>query len=68
MAYHPLANDSGGDADSRVNEARKIVTILADCCESMTPKEASFVESMDECTACSVKQLFWLRDIKEKYL
>jgi hypothetical protein len=68
MAYNALSVDSGGDANSRVIEARKIVTMLADCCEAMTPKEASFVESMDECAACTVKQLFYLRDIKDKYL
>jgi hypothetical protein len=68
MTYHPLANDSGGDANDRINEARKIVDMIADCTEAMTPKERSFVESMDGCDSCTVKQLFWLRDIKEKYL
>jgi len=63
-----LGQETGGDADSRVTEAHKIVEMLASVQEEMTSKEASFVESMDNCTTCSGKQLFWLRDIKDKYL
>ena len=66
MSY--LGQETGGDADSRVTEAHKIVEMLASVQEEMTSKEASFVESMDNCTTCSGKQLFWLRDIKDKYL
>lgn len=67
MAYHPLANDSGGSADSRVAEARKLVNMLAGSMDQMTDVERRFVESMDECDQCSPKQLFWLRDLHEKY-
>ncbi len=70
MAYHPLTNESGGDENSRINEARKIVEMLEVCYEEMKANEQSFVNQMadTDCERCSVKQLFWLRDIKDKYL
>ena len=67
MSYHPLANESGGDDLSRAKEARTIVRLLEDVTEQMTQKERDFVEEMNDCDYCSVKQLFWLRDIKSKY-
>jgi hypothetical protein len=36
--------------------------------DDMTPVEKGFVEKMSDTDFCSPKQLFWLRDIKEKYL
>jgi hypothetical protein len=33
----------------------------------MTEKEAEFVDSMDGSNYISPKQLWWLRDLKEKY-
>ena len=66
MSY--IGQETGGDSDSRVTEAHKIVEMLASCQEELTSKEATFVEQMDGCTNCSGKQLFWLRDIKDKYL
>jgi hypothetical protein len=63
-----LGQETGGDAGSRVTEARKIVEMLASVQEQMTPKEQTFVEQMDGASVCSGKQLFWLRDIKDKYL
>ena len=70
MAYHPLANESGGDENSRINEAREIVKMLEVCYEEMKANEQNFVNQMadTDCAWVSVKQLFWLRDIKDKYL
>lgn len=68
MAYHALSNDSGSDEQARIVEARKIVSMLEDYTEQMTPKERGFLEQISESESCSVKQIFWLRDIKEKYL
>lgn len=68
MVYHPLTSESGGDENSRINEAREIVRMLEEFTEEMKPNERSFVESMADCDYCTTKQLFWLRDIKEKYL
>lgn len=63
-----IGQETGGDADSRLTESKKIVEMLLDFMEFMTSKERDFVEQMDEASCCSGKQLFWLRDIKDKYL
>jgi hypothetical protein len=63
-----MFDDSGGDLNSRVTEAHKIVGLLEEFLEQMQPNEKNFVEQMADCDHCSPKQLFWLRDIKEKYL
>lgn len=70
MAYHPLANDTGGTADDRVVEARRIVKMLdgAGVIDEMSPKEQEFAEQMRFCDFASPKQVFWLRDILENYL
>jgi len=63
-----MFNESGGTEEDRVAEAHKIVSMLADLTEQMKLNEAAFVEQMDDCRSCSPKQLFWLRDLKDKYL
>ena len=70
VAYHPLTHESGGDADSRLAEARDLIRMLEDHYEAMTTREQTFIEDMQakDCVGCTVKQLFWLRDIKDKYL
>jgi hypothetical protein len=73
MSYHPLANDTGGTADDRRNEADRILEIIAhECLKTMTPAEYKFLGDMEELKEkrrpISAKQLFWLRDIKDKYL
>lgn len=71
MAYHPLANDSGSDADNRRSEADRILKILKPIdLQSMTVSEEKFMDGMygNDRQPISVKQLFWLRDIKDKYL
>lgn len=77
MAYNTLTKDSGGDNSDRAIEAHKIVVGmgLLDKTEEMKPHEREFVESIAErleqyadLTLVSTKQLFWLRDLKERYL
>ena len=70
MAYHPLANDTGGTAEDRRDEADRIIQILSEHIdfESMEFKEQKFVGQMQDGGRVSPKQLFWLRDIKDKYL
>lgn len=65
MSYHDLSECTLTPAE-RLEEAEKIIKILIDNNIELTPKEESFVQGMQ--TSCSVKQLFWLRDIKDKYL
>lgn len=68
MTYHPLTTESGGDEQSRVNEARTIVRLLEEFSEQLSSKEQNMVESMADCDSCTTKQLFYLRDIKDRYL
>ena len=52
----------------RRQEASRIVNRIQDCVDQMTPAERRFVESMGcDFAPVSVKQLFWLRDLNEKY-
>jgi hypothetical protein len=67
MSYHPLANETGGSADDRRAEADRILIMLEHGPE-MTQKEQKFTERMALGGFVSPKQLFWLRDIKDKYL
>ncbi len=66
--YHPLTTESGGDESSRVKEANVITRLLEEFIDQMPAKERTFVEQMWDCDYCTVKQLFWLRDLKDKYL
>ena len=61
---------TGGDADSRRKEATRLLDMIRDKTEMMTPSELRFVEGMFDDLGQSVtgKQLLWLRDIKDKYL
>lgn len=68
MAYHPLANETGGDEQSRVEEARKICRMLEEHTDEMSQRHKDFVEQMTDCDGCTPKQLFFLRDIKDQYL
>lgn len=68
MSYHDLSSCTL-DAGERRDEARRIFDMICDYMENMTPSERKFVESMgDDFAPVSIKQLFWLRDIKDKYL
>lgn len=65
-----LGQETGGDQDSREVEARSILKMLAEFYAQLNAKELQFVEGREDrdCRGCSGKQLFWLRDIKDKYL
>ena len=63
-----LFQESGADHESRVNEAHDICRMIEGNIDEMSPVERNFVEKMADTDYCSLKQLFWLRDIKEKYL
>lgn len=68
MAYNPLNSESGSDPLSRRKEADRICLILEDKKESMSKKEQDFLDQIAQEIPVSVNQLFWLRDIKDKYL
>jgi hypothetical protein len=68
-----LFNESGHDnIDNRNTEAMRIIEELSNETETMLPHERRFVDDMSHKVdinelRCSVKQLFWLRDLYEKY-
>lgn len=52
----------------RRQEASRIVNRIQDCLDQMAPHERRFVESMNcDFAQVSIKQLFWLRDLGDKY-
>lgn len=65
---HNFGQETGGDDNSRITEAKRIVELLQPRLHAITPREREFVMQMDGASHCSGKQLFWLRDIKDKYL
>jgi len=67
MSYHDLSSCTL-DADERRSEADRIVRMLDGYLEQMTPTESGFIERVGDGIPVSVKQLFWLRDLKDKYL
>ena len=68
MAYHELTKETGGSADNRRAEADRIVKILTEGDVSeFSQKEIDFIHQMEDGGPVSAKQLFWLRDIKDKY-
>lgn len=74
MAYHPLTSDSAQTPERRAEEARDLCRMLADFTESMRMNEREFVEKMTDdldsivSLGCSVKQLYYLRDLKGRYV
>lgn len=74
MAYRATEESSSQSPDERLSEAKRIMEMgLSSVLEEMTFTERQFVETLisdfdDRRTSISVKQLWWLRDLKEKYL
>lgn len=67
MAYHDLSTCTLNE-DERRAEADRIIEMLDPLDESrFTERELDFFRHIGV-GAVSVKQLFWLRDIKDKYL
>ena len=67
MGYNNLSESGMTGSDMR-SEASRIVTMIEDSIDQMTPVERRFVESMgDDFAPVSIKQLFWLRDLRDKY-
>lgn len=65
MSYHDLSECTLTPAE-RMEEATRIIFMLQDYYDELSEKEQAFIESLQ--TSCSVKQLFWLRDIKDRVL
>lgn len=69
MSYHELS-DSGMTAEQRSAERWRIITIMQDndLIGELTAEHKPFVEKMARGGPVSDKQLFFLRDIKDRYL
>ncbi len=68
MTFHPLTKDSGSSAERRREEATDLVAKLTDYSEQLLPHERKFVEDMAEDEReVSVKQLFYLRNLWDKF-
>jgi hypothetical protein len=71
MSYHDL-RECTLTVDERRKEADEILVMLIDGMTvddgDFTIAETRFINSMKSGGYVSVKQLFWLRDIKDKYL
>ena len=68
MSYHDLSECTLSPAE-RLEEAGRIVNMLTatnDTYFKLSLRERSFIDGLQ--TSCSVKQLFWLRDIKDRVL
>jgi hypothetical protein len=67
MSYHDLSESTLSD-DERSAERDRLVGMLLEVEHRMTNVEQSFVSSQRKATwPPSVKQLYWLRDIKDRY-
>lgn len=65
MSYHSLS-ECTLDADERREEATRIVLRIIDI-PGKTQKEVDFIRNMSRNVPVSVAQLFYLRDLGEKY-
>lgn len=66
MSYHDLS-ECTLSPDERVEEKDRLIKMLEGVTD-FTASEIKFLESIESSGYVSVKQLFWLRDIKDKYL
>jgi hypothetical protein len=67
MSYHDLS-ESTLTQEERVAEAVRITSrLIGSCADELTPKEQEFVAHMENADYVSTKQLYWLRDINDKY-
>ena len=69
MSYHDLSECTLSD-DERLDEAKRIAQMLEgdDTIMKLSEKEYSLVRKMKNANFCSTKQLFFLRDIKDRVL
>jgi hypothetical protein len=66
MSYHDLSGCSLSP-DERRAEATRICDIIADDLDSYAPHEQKFIVDISSWDrTVSIKQLFWLRDLKDK--
>jgi CBS domain containing-hemolysin-like protein len=69
VSYHDLS-ECTLSPEERYKEAEEIIQMISEVkdFEDLSESEQSMINSVQHFQICSVKQLFWLRDIKDKYL
>jgi hypothetical protein len=67
MGYHDLSS-STLTPDERLSEAEKIIGMLEGFESELRSNEKDMIVKVEAFGNCSVKQLFWLRDIKARVL
>jgi hypothetical protein len=67
MSYHDLS-ECTLTADERLAEAGRIINMLEGYEGELKSNEQSMMASVESTGTCSVKQLFWLRDLARKIL
>lgn len=63
-----LFQETGGSADDARAEADRILQMLEGFELRMSEREACFVDDCRDGRHITPKMLFWLRDIKDKYV
>jgi hypothetical protein len=67
MSYHDLS-ECTLTPDERYAEALRIIGILEQSQDDLRENEKDMMSKVEHYESCSVKQLFWLRDIKDRVL
>ncbi len=67
MSYHDLS-ECTLTADERCAEANRIIEMLEGYESDLKPNEKDMMAAVEAFGSCSIKQLFWLRDIKDRVL
>jgi hypothetical protein len=67
MGYHDLSQCSL-TPDERLAEAERIIGMMEGYEGELRSNEISMMAQVESTSSCSVKQLFWLRDIKDRVL
>jgi hypothetical protein len=67
LSYHDLS-ECTLTPEERSAEADRIIEMLEGYESELRPNEKDMMARVEATGACSVKQLFWLRDIKDRIL
>jgi hypothetical protein len=68
VSYHPLSRDSGSDDDRRRQEANDLLLMLRPHFDDMASKHQKFWNDMQQKAFITVKELFYLRDLRDRYV
>ena len=67
MSYHDLS-ECTLTPDERYAEACRVIDMLEGFESELRPNEKDMMEKVQKYETCSVKQIFWIRDIKDRVL